>query len=305
VVGRVRARVLTVPLGQGPHSHPMSTPQPREGLSRGEFARASGLSPKALRLYERSHLLVPHRVEAGGHRVYLPAQVERARRIRLLRQMDMPLAVVAEVMAHDGGQALERAEAWWRAQEEALRSRRAALAELRLSWGGAVERAPEPVWRVRGEHVAAAKVAAVRARTDQQNLVATLHARSQALRRLLVGQGARPDPGFWVIYHGAVTPDGSAPIEVAVPFTGHAEPEGETVIRVEAAHVRAVCEVRRGDCFYPRIMGAYRAVERWMLQRGAHAAGPLREVYGASWDEVDQDAVFVLVARPMGQVGRG
>jgi hypothetical protein len=52
-------------------------------------------------------------------------------------------------------------------------------------------------------------------------------------------------------------------------------------------------------------MGAYRAVERWMLQRGAHAAGPLREVYGASWDEVDQDAVFVLVARPMGQAGRG
>lgn len=116
----------------------MSTPQSPKGLSRGEFARASGLSPKALRLYERSGLLVPHRVGAGGHRIYLGAQVERARSIRLLRQMDMPLAVVAQVMAQERGQALERAEAWWRAQEEALRSRRGALAELRLSWGEAL-----------------------------------------------------------------------------------------------------------------------------------------------------------------------
>jgi DNA-binding transcriptional MerR regulator len=283
----------------------MSTPWPGEGLSRGEFARASGLSPKALRLYERSGLLVPHRVGAGGYRTYLGAQVERARRIRLLRQMDMPLAVVAEVMAQQGGQALERAEAWWRAQEEALRSRRAALAELRLSWGGLAEQGPEPVWRVRREHAEAVKVAAVRARTDQQNLVATFHARAQALRRRLEGQGAHPGPGFWVLYHGAVTPDGPAPIEVAVPFTGHAEPEGETVIRVEAAHVRAVCEVARQDCFYPRIMGAYRAVERWMLRCGARAAGPLREVYEASWDEAADEAVFALVARPMREVGRG
>lgn len=70
------------------------------------------LYPKVLRLYERPGLLVPHRVVAGGYRTYLGAQVERARRIRLLRQMDMPLAVVAEVVAQEGGPALERAQSW-------------------------------------------------------------------------------------------------------------------------------------------------------------------------------------------------
>ncbi|NYH55363.1 DNA-binding transcriptional MerR regulator [Nocardiopsis arvandica] len=144
-------------------------------LSRGEFARRSGLSPKALRLYERSGLVVPHRVDPrNGYRSYLVEQVGRARRIRLLRQMGMPLPVVAQVMAAGGEEAADRVESWWRAQEEALRSRRGALEELRLSWSGEGGMAVDgPVWRVDAEGVGAVKVAAARARTDQQHLVAT------------------------------------------------------------------------------------------------------------------------------------
>ncbi|MBE1458277.1 hypothetical protein H4W79_002491 [Nocardiopsis terrae] len=53
-----------------------------------------------MRLYERSGLLVPHRVEgANGYRYYLPEQVGAAVRVRELRRMDMPLAMVAQVVA--------------------------------------------------------------------------------------------------------------------------------------------------------------------------------------------------------------
>nr|WP_255459422.1 MULTISPECIES: MerR family transcriptional regulator [unclassified Nocardiopsis] len=52
------------------------------------------MSAKALRLYERSGLLVPDRVGADGYRTYRVEQVERARLIRLLRQAGMPPAVV-------------------------------------------------------------------------------------------------------------------------------------------------------------------------------------------------------------------
>ncbi|WP_223830624.1 MerR family transcriptional regulator [Nocardiopsis quinghaiensis] len=70
-----------------------------------------GLSPKALRLYEGSGLLVPHRVDPrNGYRSYLVEQVVRARRIRLLRRMETPLSVVAQVMAVGGEEAAERVE---------------------------------------------------------------------------------------------------------------------------------------------------------------------------------------------------
>ncbi|MGW8529291.1 MULTISPECIES: MerR family transcriptional regulator [Nocardiopsidaceae] len=106
----------------------------RGGLSRGEFARRGGLSPEALRLYERSGLLVPDRV---GDWFYAPGQVERARRIGLLRRLGVPsalVALVAQVVDLGGAEAAARVGGWWRAQEEAMRSRRGALEELRLSW---------------------------------------------------------------------------------------------------------------------------------------------------------------------------
>ena len=56
-------------------------------LSIGELAARSGLSPKALRLYDESGLLVPRRVDPStGYRSYGTDQVGRARLIAALRQ---------------------------------------------------------------------------------------------------------------------------------------------------------------------------------------------------------------------------
>ncbi|MEU0238225.1 MerR family transcriptional regulator [Nocardiopsis sp. NPDC006198] len=110
----------------------------RGGLSRGEFARRGGLSPKALRLCERSGLLVPDRVGENGYRFYAPGRVERVRRIGLLRRLGVPLALVAQVVGPGGAEAAELVGGWWRAQEEAMRSRRGALEELWLSWAKGV-----------------------------------------------------------------------------------------------------------------------------------------------------------------------
>ncbi|WP_223830632.1 hypothetical protein [Nocardiopsis quinghaiensis] len=128
----------------------------------------------------------------------------------------------------------------------------------------------------------AVKVAATRARTDQRHLVVTFHERAERVRRHLRGQGAAPTGPLWVLYHGAVTPDGAASIEVALSFTGHAEPGEGTVVRLEGAHTRAVCRVLCRGCFPPRIMGAYAAVDRWLDARGAQPCGVFREVYPAT-----------------------
>ena len=67
-------------------------------LTIGAFARASRLSPKALRLYDELGLLKPVRVdESSGYRYYSPDQLEQARLIAWLRRLGMPLATIAEI----------------------------------------------------------------------------------------------------------------------------------------------------------------------------------------------------------------
>lgn len=58
----------------------------------GSFAQATGLSAKALRLYDDLGLLRPAQVDPdSGYRRYDPAQLTDARLIGLLRRADLPL----------------------------------------------------------------------------------------------------------------------------------------------------------------------------------------------------------------------
>lgn len=71
-----------------------------ELLTIGRFARLCRLSVKQLRHYDEMGLLVPIRVDAGsGYRYYSPEQARDALTIALLREMDLPLAVIARALA--------------------------------------------------------------------------------------------------------------------------------------------------------------------------------------------------------------
>ncbi|MCX2179286.1 helix-turn-helix domain-containing protein [Streptomyces sp. SKN60] len=69
-------------------------------LTIGDFARATGLTPKALRRYDELGLLRPARVDPfSGYRYYAGEQVERARLVGWLRRIGMPLAEIGRVCA--------------------------------------------------------------------------------------------------------------------------------------------------------------------------------------------------------------
>jgi DNA-binding transcriptional MerR regulator len=68
-------------------------------LSIGQFARASGLTAKALRHYDAVGLLAPAFVDpASGYRRYGADQVDTARLIRRLRGLDLPVAEVRRLL---------------------------------------------------------------------------------------------------------------------------------------------------------------------------------------------------------------
>jgi PPM family protein phosphatase len=94
-------------------------------LTIGAFAKASRLSPKALRLYDELGLLPPARVDpATGYRFYAPEQLERAQLVAWLRHLGMPLARIREVCELDPATAARQVRAFWAEIEADTAARR-------------------------------------------------------------------------------------------------------------------------------------------------------------------------------------
>jgi serine/threonine protein phosphatase PrpC len=100
-------------------------------LSIGEFARASGLTAKALRLYDELELLVPAEVDQfNGYRRYAPEQLEPARLVASLRLVGMPLYRIREIAALAPSDAATEVATYWRQVEADHLSRRTVVGSL-------------------------------------------------------------------------------------------------------------------------------------------------------------------------------
>lgn len=77
-------------------------------MSIGRFSRLTGLTVKALRLYDRLGLLQPAVVDlSSGYRYYSPSQMHVARAICLMRSTRMPLADIQALLDTDDRERLE------------------------------------------------------------------------------------------------------------------------------------------------------------------------------------------------------
>ena len=89
-----------------------------------EVEAAVGVTKKNIRFYEEEGLISPQREPGNGYRSYSAADVERLRRIKLLRKLDVPLAEIRQML--DGDCSLAEGMA---RQLERLHTRRADLDE--------------------------------------------------------------------------------------------------------------------------------------------------------------------------------
>ncbi|MDA3628565.1 MerR family transcriptional regulator [Saccharopolyspora sp. WRP15-2] len=96
-----------------------------DGLSIGEFARASGLTPKALRLYDELGLLPPEHVDQRtGYRTYVLEQLGKAQLVARLRSLGMPLARIRVVVDLPPLAAAAEVMSYWRQVEAETAARR-------------------------------------------------------------------------------------------------------------------------------------------------------------------------------------
>jgi DNA-binding transcriptional MerR regulator len=115
-------------------------------LGPAEFSAATGLSVKALRLYDERGLLVPASVgRATGYRRYAEGQIATAGRIALLRRAGIGLADIARFLAAPDAAVIDR----WRADLAAeTAARRRALDALASALGFDTSLPKEPAMAV-------------------------------------------------------------------------------------------------------------------------------------------------------------
>ena len=210
-------------------------------ISIGEFARRSRLSLKALRLYDERGVLVPSRVDqASGYRYYDPAQLEQARLVVMLRQLQLPLAAVKELLACDPADAAARVAEHWRDVEAAHDARRGLADHL--------------VSRLRGKRSVMYEVA-LREIPERSLLCLKRNVEEQEMwafgKEFIAILRARPLPkiegregAMLCIWWGLVNDDGNGPIEWCAPVpAGQAESLAphypELTLRTEPAHREA------------------------------------------------------------------
>lgn len=210
-------------------------------LSIGDFARRSRLSLRALRLYDELGVLVPARVDHGsGYRYYDTAQLEAARLVVMLRQLQLPLAAIKELLASDPADAATRIARYWCEVEAAHDARRDLADHLvnRLSGKRSV------MYDVATREMPERSLLCLKRNVDERGawtlgkeFIAILRARP--LPRIAGREGA-----WFMVYWGEVSADSDGPVECCRPVPA-AEAQAlaahypELTLRTEPAHREA------------------------------------------------------------------
>ena len=226
----------------------------------GQFATASRLSLRTLRLYDENGLLPPARVDPdSGYRYYRVDQLRTATLIGLLRRAGMPLAEIRRSLADPSAARLDEYEA---ALAHDLAERWRVLAYVRRVLK------EEPMFLVQTKQVGEQLYVSRSGRVRAGELDAFIERAISELTEKAVATAAP-----FSLYHGEVNEEADGPVEVCVPVAeaDRRLPPGEVAFTIATD----------GDCDFPEVLGAYEAVARWAKEHDRELDGPPREIYRA------------------------
>ncbi len=266
-------------------------------LTIGEFARRSMLSPKALRLYDRQGLLVPAEVDpASRYRRYRESQLADARLIARLRRLEMPLAIVAELMAAPHDRRSDALVDWWDAMERRLAGKRELLVHLLITLAG--KERNFDMFHIEERDVPEQVILTEQRHTTVHGLTDWFDECMPRLHTLADSNGGITGAAF-IIYHGQVNEESDGPVEVCIPIAADHQIAASAPTRSEPAHREAYTRIRKAQVEFPQILDAYEAVEQWIAKNNRRATGSPREVYFADLMNAGPDEEVVDIAFPI------
>ena len=240
----------------------------------------SRLSIKALRLYAQLSILQPCYIDPlSGYRYYDVGQLPRARMIRTLRDMDMPLATLRQVLAAFATSPAQ-AEALVRDYVSMRRKQFEQIQQQVPSFIQLIQQEINPMsLEVSVKTIPAQKVLSVTRRVKVDKLESTIQQTVDRLRSLLAGQNASAADVPFGIYHGAINEQDDGPIEICLPINGNPK-VGDDVSLKQLQGGNAACVTLMGaQCAFPAVLNGYDATAEWIQKNGYEIAESPREVW--------------------------
>ncbi len=245
-------------------------------FSVGEFAAACGLSPAAVRRYADADVVRPAVVDPRtGYRWYGTDQVQQGVLVRVLRELDVPLTTVRQVLATDDPAVrLALVEQHRASVERAVEAGRATRDHLARVLGGWEDLLAEFAVTVRpGQDV---PVLVRRRRCSLWRFDAFVAESADQLRRRAAREG-------WQVCGAPVSlytwpPDAREDrhdrvVEVALPVGAPGADDGDADAVLPGGDLVSTDAV--GDqAAYPAVLAAYGAVSRWAHERGRRLLRP-------------------------------
>lgn len=246
----------------------MTTPSSRL-LSIGEFAAATQLSQKALRIYDEQRLLPPARIDpATGYRYYSSGQVALGRLVRTLREMNLSLSDVANIVStKDGsGAATLLAQLAQEIEDRYAREKRAYHAALVQLGNPTRAEVPEIIERSRPDTTIAVRPFIA----NRYDFVEKFRAESRAANDLLARAGLVASEAAACALIDPLSDD-EGRLEVVIPVqTPSRIPQGITLRQLPAAACATIAaDVRHAHA--SELAGALDALFDWFDRRGHRA----------------------------------
>ena len=255
-------------------------PQPKDLLSIGTFADLTRLSLKALRLYNQLSILRPAYTDPQtGYRYYETDQIERARMIRNMRDMDMPLATIRRVLVV---LPVSRAQAELLVQQH-LEMRERQLEQIKeLARQFTHQLKPEAnkmSLEVVVKDIPTRQIISITRRHTVDGLGKQEEQDIGALFSLAKDCGARSLGAPFGIYHGPVSEQEDGPVETCLAVEGTVTPRDLIKVKQFEGGKAACVTIYGEQCHYPELLGAYDAAADWIQRNGFETAGAPREVW--------------------------
>lgn len=241
-------------------------------LTIGQFSAMTHLSIKALRRYHDGGLLQPAAVDdRTGYRYYDPAQIVTAQTIRRLRELDMPLPEIADLVGHpDERRRQELLAGHLHRLEERLAQTRSAVAALRRLLDP-----DEPDLVVERRVSPAVPIVAVTGVVDQADVQSWYATAMDELDRVLTDAGHAPDGPPGALIGTSLFTEERGEITVFVPAAD--PPVGGRAVSRTLPAVELAVAVHHGD--HTDIDVTYGRLARWALDHDLDPAGSVRETY--------------------------
>ena len=253
----------------------------------GRFSQITRLSIKALRLYAEQGLLCPKYVDPdSGYRYYSLAQTQAAARIRLLRQLEMPLEEIREVMHAEKPEVVKSLLA---RHQGRIAGRIAHYQDARVLLQRLLENKEELMsYPVKIKEVTEQPMASIRIQTAPDAFDQTVPPAMQELIEYTERLGVRRhDLPPLSLHHGYT--EEMADIEIGVPVERMVAEEGRITSRIlsggPVAYIMHVGPYEELGIVYP-------ALAAWIQEHGHETNGPSYEMFWTDPSQVSDPAQY-------------